>query len=521
MNYQEQRLLSFVVVYIKYITMSFIRKIKKDGRIYLAEVESKRVDGKVVQRHIRYVGREADGKTILSSSISDVSIDKVKLHGPLLVLNHLAQEIGLSDVLGEYGDEILSLVYAHCLDYKSINHMTSWFERTDLNMILDLEELTERRLLAALDSLEQQDQVALQRRIFENVCQRYDLDTKGMVYDVTNTYFSGKKCPMGKWGKDKEGVMGRPLIQIGLGVTQKEGVPLFHKTYDGNIHDSRTFQDAITHFESYRIKDGMVVFDRGIPSEKNCEEIEAMGWKVLCGLPANDGLKKFVHPILKKESFRDLKHRVRLGGSVFYVLTKPYAVGKVRGTLALCFNERKKNDLKESRYDEIEQAREQLTEGKTIKDGMEELFSKSGHLLTARLAEEEKLDGYSFIFTTARLSPSEMVKLYFEKDLVEKAFQSLKGVVRLRPIRHWLYNRVVAHVFICYLAYLLLSLLKLRLKKLGISPVAALQELDTLYKVYMRDSRKGFELSRIVALSRNQEKIVKTIDKKLLAKCSV
>jgi hypothetical protein len=58
--------------------------------------------------------------------------------------------------------------------------------------------------------------------------------------------------------------------------------------------------------------------------------------------------------------------------------------------------------------------------------------------------------------------------------------------------------------------------LKLRLKKLNLSPVAALQELDSLYKVYLRDSRKGFQLSRVVALSRMQEKIMKTIDKKLL-----
>ena len=501
------------------ITLSFIRKFKKNGRVYLAEVESKRVDGKVVQRFIRHVGREADGKTILSSSISDVAIEKVKLHGPLLVLNHLAQEIGLSEALGDYGDEILSLVYAHCLDYKSINQMTQWFERTDLNMILNLEELTEHRLLSALDSLEEQNQEVLQRRIFENVCKRYDLDTKGLVYDVTNTYLYGKKCPLGKWGKDKEGVLGRPLIQIGLGVTQKEGVPVFHKTYEGNIHDSRTFQDAITLFEDYKIKDGMVVFDRGIPSEKNCKDIEALGWKVLCGLKADGGLKRFVSPILKDEPFLDLKHRVKLGKSVFYVLPKPYAVGQVHGTLALCFNERKKNDLKESRYDEIEQARNQLAQGKAIKEGLEGLFSKSGQVIPARLAQEEELDGYSFIFTTARLSPSEMVKLYFDKDLVEKAFQSLKGVVRLRPIRHWLYNRVVAHVFICYLAYLLLSLLKLRLEKLEMSPVAALQELDTLYKVYMRDIRKGFKLSRVVALSRMQEKIMKTIDKKLWTEC--
>ncbi len=41
-------------------TMSFIRKIKRAGRVYLAEVENQWVNGKCVQRHIRYVGREAD-----------------------------------------------------------------------------------------------------------------------------------------------------------------------------------------------------------------------------------------------------------------------------------------------------------------------------------------------------------------------------------------------------------------------------------------------------------------------------
>ena len=42
--------------------MSFIRKVKIGNKIYLSEVENKRINGKVVQKHIRYVGKEADGK---------------------------------------------------------------------------------------------------------------------------------------------------------------------------------------------------------------------------------------------------------------------------------------------------------------------------------------------------------------------------------------------------------------------------------------------------------------------------
>jgi len=49
------------------------------------------------------------------------------------------------------------------------------------------------------------------------------------------------------------------------------------------------------------------------------------------------------------------------------------------------------------------------------------------------------------------------------------------------------------------------------------SPVEAIRELESLYKVYMRDSRKGFKLTRLVALSKKQEEILKTIDKRLIS----
>jgi hypothetical protein len=108
--------------------MTYIKRFRKGGRVYLAEVESKRVKGKVVTHYIRYMGKEADGKTVLSASISNVEVDQVKQYGPLLVLNQLAQEIGLAEHLGPYGNEILSMVYAHCLDYESVNQMPAWFE---------------------------------------------------------------------------------------------------------------------------------------------------------------------------------------------------------------------------------------------------------------------------------------------------------------------------------------------------------------------------------------------------------
>ncbi len=383
-------------------------------------------------------------------------------------------------------------------------------------MLLDLDGLTEERLLNALDSLETQDAVELQKAIFESVLSHYELNPKGIIYDVTNTYLYGKKCPFGRLGKDKEGVKGRPLIQIGLGVTQEEGVPVFHKTFHGNIHDSRTLQDLLTPLRAFGLRGGLMIFDRGISSKKNQRDINELHCKVLCGLPIDAGLKGVLRTLASDEKFLAFKNRVKLNNTIFYVKTVPHCIAGIQGKLAFCFNERKQRKLKETRYDEIEQAQLLLKEGKPIKAGLSQFFGKDGRLLLHRARAAEEFDGYSAIFTTASCSKDKMVKMYFDKDLVEKAFQSLKGIVKLRPIRHWLYNRVIAHVFICYLSYLLLSLLQIKLRKTGFSPIAALKELDTLYKVYLKDAKKDFKLQRVVALNKNQEKILRAINKKLL-----
>lgn len=51
--------------------MSFIRKIKRGNSVYYAEVENRRVGGKVVQRHIRYLGKDPEAPP-KKAEISDV-----------------------------------------------------------------------------------------------------------------------------------------------------------------------------------------------------------------------------------------------------------------------------------------------------------------------------------------------------------------------------------------------------------------------------------------------------------------
>lgn len=291
--------------------------------------------------------------------------------------------------------------------------------------------------------------------------------------------------------------------------------------FNGNISDSRTLHDLVGSFAHYDITSGVIIYDRGITSEKNISHAKNIGWDTLCGLPSNDVLKKITKKIIAQQKLIDIKHRIKLNNSVFYVFPQDYSIGKTNGKLLICYNESKAKDLRESRYDEIQNAQLLRNNNEPIKNELEKYFTKNGKLNHAAIVEDEMFDGFSYVFSSKKLSDEKIMNLYFhDKDIVEKAFQSLKGVINVRPIRHWLYDRVTSHVFICYLSYLLLSLLKLALKKINMSPIVALRELGSLYKIYMKDQKKGFQLAKTVALTKIQEKILKTIDKKLLLDCS-
>jgi transposase len=64
--------------------MVFIRKIKKKTGIYLAEVEGKRIDGKVVQKFIRYIGKVPESNPNITSKVEKKQMRDVEIVQKLL-----------------------------------------------------------------------------------------------------------------------------------------------------------------------------------------------------------------------------------------------------------------------------------------------------------------------------------------------------------------------------------------------------------------------------------------------------
>ena len=89
--------------------------------------------------------------------------------------------------------------------------------------------------------------------------------------------------------------------------------------------------------------------------------------------------------------------------------------------------------------------------------------------LADKKAMAQKLDG-SYILKTDRqdLTADEIWRLYILLTRVEDAFRDLKSPLMERPIFHHLKNRTQTHIFLCVLAYHLLTAIEHRFLEAGI-----------------------------------------------------
>lgn len=386
-------------------------------------------------------------------------------------------------------------------------------ERTDLSNILGIKAISEKRIFKALDGLNNIDHENIENQLLQVIKSKYKLNNEA-IFDVTNTYSYSNKCTLAKYGKDKQKVKGRKLVQIGLTILKDVGIPLFHQVFEGNISDTKIFRDTLIRLRENEFKDNVIVFDRGITSTQNQKELAKNKIKVLCGMPLRTNIKKLYTE--NNASINSIFNRIKLKSTTFYAKSIEGVFDGVKGNLIFCLNPHKKKKLSEARYDKILEAKHILDAKKEIEGDLKRYFDSANNIIENKIIEDEQFDGVSCIFTTEGYTNIDAVKKYYEKDLVEKTFSMLKSTIRVRPIRHWLEERVKAQIMICYLSLLLLSTIEHRLKKVNISAEAALLELESLYQVNMSDKTTKKCFSKVVTFTKKQDEILRLLD----VKCS-
>lgn len=457
--------------------MAFIRKIKKGHTIYLAKVESYREAGKVKQRVLEYVGKEENGIPVQKIDINKIEVANVQQYADVSILYQLAVELKLNSLLGTHHKPIIALLIAHLVCKGSLLRVSRWIENSTIKEVVGLNELTTEMLYNALDHLEECNFDVIEQSIFEYWLKIDPDDNKSFVLDVTDTYYNGRH-DKSMIRKGKDGKVSK-LVQIGLGVSFENGFPIFHKSYNGNISNIKILEDLMRVMAERGIS--TIIMDRGFYSESNVEDLNKLKMKIIVGVKQSTGIKKNILDKIERDKIYAAKNQVTLKDTYVYV----QEVGFLFGKMIVIYN---------PKYEALKRDR-----------------------MLANEATDNKVKyvGYSLIFHNTKLKPDLVVKKYFDKDVVERSFRTMKGEVQLHPIRLWLPKRVNAHIKICYLSMCLLSLIKFRCKKISASPSEIIQELQSIYKVNLKHSKTNQKFTKVVTLSNNQKNILKAL------KCSV
>jgi transposase len=486
----------------EYHDMTFLKKSRKKSGTYVYEVEGYRDEnGKVRHRYVRAVGKlDEEGNLVPRMKLEDVTVENVKLHGPVRALHKITENMGLEFILGEYAAEILALVYSHILRPESLNNMRralQWINTDEIGLELPV---SRKRFESAMDTMVPRIphiERALYRRI-EDVC---DLNT--IFYDISSIYFRGNTVKMAKQGH------GSPLPQIGIGlaVEAEYGIPLFHQIFDGNVYDAKTFPVILGRLQEFAREKCIFVYDRGVASQKNVLDVVESGFAVISCFALRGRLKE---KALRESATLDVEHLVNLS-SVFIYAKEVEPEPETNLRTIICRNTSLREQIRQRRYQLITEAIEKLQKGIKIKDGLEKYIKVDGEpqINYDELRKSEKCDGLYAVVTNTDLPVETVVKKYFDKDIIEKSFQSLKSTLEIQPVRHWLTGRVRAHIFICYLAYLHLTWMGMLLKTHGIttSPVKVLETLETIYTVKLTDEKASVSMTKTVPLTKEQEEI--------------
>ena len=126
----------------------------------------------------------------------------------------------------------------------------------------------------------------LEQHLSTRTNELFDIQDKIILYDLTNTYFEGRKekSNLAKYGRSKEKRSDAKLVVLAL-VINAEGFIKYSSIFEGNMSDSKTIPQIIDDLRkrtSVFSHKALVVLDAGIATDENLKLIQEKGYDYLC-----------------------------------------------------------------------------------------------------------------------------------------------------------------------------------------------------------------------------------------------
>jgi transposase len=401
-----------------------------------------------------------------------------------------------------------------------------YYKSTALGELLGLpaEKVYDERLYRALDKLLPHKE-ALEKHLKNRLGELFGLEYDLLLYDVTSTYFEGeaKANPKAQRGYSRDKRPDCKQVCIGL-VVSKCGMPLGYEVFDGNRSDVTTLQTIVETIEArYGRAERIWVGDRGMMSKKNIEFLKSDGRRYIIGA-AKASLKQFEQELLA-DDWRQIRDglEVKLCPSPeseeeVFILCRSRDRHEKEAAMHRRFEARIEKELEKIKASCQKRKWKKETIDRRIGSvmaknsraaglfGVEVTEASDGRTTVTWRKNEawrdwaELSEGcYLLRSNVTDWTPDDLWRAYIQLTEAEAAFRIHKSDLRIRPIWHQREERVLAHILVCFLAYVLWKTLfqMVQAAGLGDEPRRVLAELGKINQVdVVLPTRSGIDIRR-------------------------
>jgi transposase len=413
---------------------------------------------------------------------------------------------GREEVAWEQVAAILTIA-RFCEPASELHIEHAWYRRTALEDLLGVpvDKVHTDRLYAGLDRLLPHKE-ALEQQLKQRLGDLFDLQYELLLYDITSTYFEGECAgnPLAKRGYSRDNRPDCPQVCIGLVVTD-DGIPLGYEVFAGNTNDSTTVERIVGVMEKkYGQAKRVWVMDRGMVSEANLKFLRERGGSYIVGTP-KALLRQFERYLTNKNW-----HEVQAGVEVKLV---PSPDGDETFILARSADRQKKEQAMHERFlARMEEALKKMqasAESGRLKDEsvahqrlgrLKERYWRAASAFDVKVTPVDNparvppdrrkrkaclgvtwkrnprwsdwtavSEGCYLLRTNLTgVDPATLWKRYIQLTEAEWAFRITKDELEIRPIWHQKEQRVLAHILVCFLAYVLWKTLAQWMRRAGL-----------------------------------------------------
>ena len=410
---------------------------------------------------VEHIRNAADYDDVFGS----IHQEQLSLLGPELIYGTLFDRMGFGEVQTSDNDLFKSLVVTRLYRPKSKLRTSEYMMR------FMHKEYSESRIYRYLDELcwrkgtDRKAQIDVKSQIEEIIFNRTkDVvggDVAVVFYDTTTIYFESREDTMRIPGWSKDGKHSNPKVVLGL-LVGVGGNPIGYELHPGNTYEGHTMIPLIKRMQDrFRIGKPVVIADAGLLNKANIRDLEDEGYRYILGARVRSCGSDFQKQLVSLGLRNGESVSLPIGDWQRMVVTMSDA------RAAKDDSDRRRGIMRlEKKY-----RNGTLTKSSVNNRGYNKFLSLEGEVTIkidySRIEEDRKLDGLKGYITNLdeqSISNSDIVNNYTHLSMIERAFRMNKTDLDIRPIYHRLFNRIEAHVCICFTAYTIMLELERVLK---------------------------------------------------------